>query len=1035
MKPSTRKVLTKRTSPHVRCALAASIAMALAACGSGSDSTPESVSSGSRMTSNSVLTADSQSVELKGRFEPIVGYLSGGQKVLLSKGSEAANATFHWAAPDRGFYEIFAWWPQQAPDGSSAQIVVKHQGGETKTIVDQEQAGGDWNSLGIFEFDPERPATVTLNKVGSSPLVVDTLRFHYVGDRRPDVAVETEALPLAEQDSQYAGQVRGWGGVAPYTYRVADGALPHGLELEHATGAIKGVPAGIGRHEFRIEISDSARNRVVKPLSIEVVETQDDPLAPGEVFGPRKKSAGQSESLAQILAALPEGEWAQVNLNSYSSVWAPPSLRNESGGTIAAPSKIILAWSSFAWDSKRGQLILYGGGHANYRGNDVYIWNGTTRMWQRASVSSESTRDPLGNRHAIDGHDKAPPSAHTYDNSEYLPIIDRFITLGGAADSNGGHFLIQDTATTSRRTGPYLFDPSRADPNKVGGTTGSHVKRVSPHPEIVGGEMWANREHWLNASPPPTHDFAKGCTAYAEEGGKDVLYARTQFGVYRVTFNSLIDSGLDTWEKVGRYWNGPSSQGPCGHDPVGKSFVRVATNKVPFVYWDLNKAAGTNNDVNVTPTDPTGEFGALLASNAIDLRYCGLDFDPERRVYMLWCGDGRTWALEPPATLSASGWTITKQRTPVLATPNGSVGTGILGKWKYIASLDAFMGLQDATHGNIWIYKPVGWQGTSPGTPGDPGPGDPGDPGDPPGDPGDPGDPDPGPTNKPPLVSISQPMHGSISLTGQPVTIAADATDSDGSVVKVEFFNGTNKIGEVTSAPFSVVWTSPPVGTHTLTAIASDNSGATAVSSPIDISVSVGGSSGTVVLQRGSSGYTSTSDTYLSSYHKSLSFGSNAIIQDSKSFYSILARFAIFQSEGGPVPNGAAIRSASLSFYKSSSYNMTYAVHRIMKDWNEAAANWNQTGASGAWSVAGANGAGSDYLATADATANAGFDPGWIEFDVTTSVQQMSLGNPVGNYGWRVLAVSGYTSALKKFHSSEYGGNIDLRPKLTISYE
>ena len=41
-------------------------------------------------------------------------------------------------------------------------------------------------------------------------------------------------------------------------------------------------------------------------------------------------------------------------------------------------------------------------------------------------------------------------------------------------------------------------------------------------------------------------------------------------------------------------------------------------------------------------------------------------------------------------------------------------GGGVLGKWKYIPELDAFVGLQDTAAGNVWIYKPIGW--TRPGT-------------------------------------------------------------------------------------------------------------------------------------------------------------------------------------------------------------------------------------------------------------------------------------------------------------------------------
>src|SRR5690606_8992200 len=161
------------------------------------------------------------------------------------------------------------------------------------------------------------------------------------------------------------------------------------------------------------------------------------------------------DSLLALLESMPDGEWAKANLNQFSDVWAPAELRPLAGSGNPTPSKIILAWSSFAWDSNRGELILYGGGHANYRGNDVYIWRGSTRMWERAALPSEMKRDPLGNWNAIDSADAAPASAHTYDNNVFLPILDRMLVLGGAADANGGHYYRQATATTSRITGPY----------------------------------------------------------------------------------------------------------------------------------------------------------------------------------------------------------------------------------------------------------------------------------------------------------------------------------------------------------------------------------------------------------------------------------------------------------------------------------------------------------------------------------------------------------------------------------------------------
>ena len=36
--------------------------------------------------------------------------------------------------------------------------------------------------------------------------------------------------------------------------------------------------------------------------------------------------------------------------------------------------------------------------------------------------------------------------------------------------------------------------------------------------------------------------------------------------------------------------------------------------------------------------------------------------------------------------------------------------TGVLGKWKYLRSHDVMMGLGNGFEGQVWVYKPVGWQ-------------------------------------------------------------------------------------------------------------------------------------------------------------------------------------------------------------------------------------------------------------------------------------------------------------------------------------
>lgn len=1008
-----------RTSAGVRL-IAASVMLLLAgACGdSGSGGSSPLLT---EMSPNQVIHNDAPSVERKGTFQSFAGYLAESPTSLRAPaGGTPASARFELGVSQSGFYELFAWWPQTGGEGSAARVRIEHNGGVHIATVDQSSLGGQWNSLGVFEFG-RVPGSITFEQIPGKPMLLDAVRAFYLGQERPELTLQSDQIAVAQVDQEYEGQLDAAGGIAPYSFHVpGTSSLPPGLLLDPATGLVSGRPAFLGTFTFSVEVRDASGRSTVSDVTIEIIEASDPPPsgsteAPAQASPGVIKKDGPATSLASIVAAMQEGSWKQVNQNDFSSVWVPASLRPLMGKTNPLPSRIIGAWSSFAWDSNRGNLLLYGGGHANYRGNEVYLWRGATQRWERASLPSESRQDHLGNWNAIDGADHAPASAHTYDNTIFLPIIDRMLVLGGAADSNGGHyFRANDAGTAKRITGPYLFDPNRAHPDRVGGTTGSHVQRVEPYAEIQGGNMWMNRENWLNASKPTTNVFTDGCTAYAEENGQDVVYMYVKTTrLFRYRINDLQSPSLDTWEPVGRYWGGPGSQTACGYDPVGKSFVRVATNTTPFVFWDLNKAGKENNDIRLVPDDPTGEFAALRASSGFEMRDCGLDFDPNRKRFALWCGGGAVWLLEPPATLSASGWKIRKAVEPQGAVPHGVVGTGVLGKWKYARDLDAFIALQDSTAGNVWIYKPVGWQ-----------------------NPGDGGGTAP---NVAPDVALVAPSPGAQFVAGTPIAISASASDSDGFVTEVEFFANGNSLGVVPSYPYSLVWSAAPAGNHVLTATATDNLGSRTSTAPLSITVVTGGGGGgggvstEVVLQRGADNYALASETYLSSWHPSLIFGASSRLQDQYDKYTSLIRFAIFQSEGGPVPNGATIESATLSLYKYTAYDMKYGLHRMLRAWTEAGATWTDTGASGAWTQRGANGAGSDYDALPDATASVGFSSNqWIEFDLTAGVQRLS--NGASNHGWRLKPAGGYVSALKRFYTSEYESDPRFRPKLVIRY-
>ena len=92
--------------------------------------------------------------------------------------------------------------------------------------------------------------------------------------------------------------------------------------------------------------------------------------------------------------------------------------------------------------------------------------------------------------------------------------------------------------------------------------------------------------------------------------------------------------------------------------------------------------------------------------------------------------------------------------------------------------------------------------------------------------------------DSPPVVTLTQPTNGATFTAPATVNLAATASDADGSVTKVEFFNGAAKLGEDTTAPYSFTWGSVAAATYTLTARATDNLGATTTSAASTITVS-----------------------------------------------------------------------------------------------------------------------------------------------------------------------------------------------------
>lgn len=95
--------------------------------------------------------------------------------------------------------------------------------------------------------------------------------------------------------------------------------------------------------------------------------------------------------------------------------------------------------------------------------------------------------------------------------------------------------------------------------------------------------------------------------------------------------------------------------------------------------------------------------------------------------------------------------------------------------------------------------------------------------------------------NENPTVSLTAAGGTDVIASGVPVTLVADAADTDGTVAKVEFYHGTTFLDSVNVAPFQLELGPISDGCHEFFAVAYDNEGRTSTpGNPFDLTVGTG---------------------------------------------------------------------------------------------------------------------------------------------------------------------------------------------------
>ncbi len=94
-----------------------------------------------------------------------------------------------------------------------------------------------------------------------------------------------------------------------------------------------------------------------------------------------------------------------------------------------------------------------------------------------------------------------------------------------------------------------------------------------------------------------------------------------------------------------------------------------------------------------------------------------------------------------------------------------------------------------------------------------------------------------GGSNRPPLVIVT--ADSGVYVTPATVQLGVNTQDPDGKVVKVEYYSGNQKIGESRTGAFGYIWSNVAAGVYSVSAVATDDAGASATSRPLDVVVNI----------------------------------------------------------------------------------------------------------------------------------------------------------------------------------------------------
>ena len=312
----------------------------------------------------------------------------------------------------------------------------------------------------------------------------------------------------------------------------------------------------------------------------------------------------------------------------------------------------IMAWSGGVLDSKRNRLLIFGGGHTDYGGNEIYGFDLNDFKWHlianpsEISVIEEHHRTPEEDLKPY-YPDGLPVSRQTYNDIVYHPGLDAIISVGYRGGFGGG------------------------------GDSGNFIDYF----DLSHGKWFTNA---LRSFP----DSSIKCV--------DVDYNAGHIWAYAMRYSRIL------WEYIpeDNVWYQRSKSLPR-HDWNPKMRMNIAPDKKRLIItgyglyyvFDISKY-DENGYVSLVADQSTGPQDVVISPRPT------LSYDQHSGYMVSWLGSTDVFALD----INNNHWLRIPASNINQTTPTDPNNTGTFGRWQYVPGLNVFVLINDVNE-NIFLYK------------------------------------------------------------------------------------------------------------------------------------------------------------------------------------------------------------------------------------------------------------------------------------------------------------------------------------------